>query len=47
MKTHSILIYSNCMVFLKFEKVITLGGFKHFTGSSYFLRKIIINIGTN
>lgn len=47
MKTHSILIYSNCMVFLKFEKVITQGDFKHFTDSSYFLRKIIINIGTN
>lgn len=47
MKIHSILIYSNCMVLLKFEKVITLGCFKHFTDSSYFLRRMIINIGTN
>lgn len=46
-KTHNILIYSNFMVFPKFENIIALRGSKHFTDGSYFQRKIIIKIGSN
>lgn len=47
MKAHSNLIYSNCIVILKFGKVITLRSSKRFTDLLIFEAKIVIKISTN